>query len=198
MISPAHRAALGFLRGSLIAMVSLVLAPVLGGLASAFPAMAWPVRALQFLVPLAGFAFGGAVGGDALGLGLRTTAAFGWGGGAAGLVLVFTASNLQRLTGFEDPRVVVSYAIASSALAFGAMGLVGSLVVGRNKVGRVVAWFAGGGAVGGLLGVVPFLVQHWGGAWWTDLWAFLSLACSIGSIVVPFVAGGATAARSWS
>ncbi len=198
MSSPAHRAALGFLRGGLIAVVSLVLAPALGGLASVVPTLGWLVKAAQFLLPVAGFAGGGALGGDALGLGSRGATAFGCGGGAAGLVLLRAAPQLQGLTGFEDPLVVVPYAIATSALAFGVMGLIGSLMVRRGKVGRVAAVFAVGGALGGLLGVLPFLVQRWGGPGWADLWVFVTTACSIGSVVVPLMLGGSSAARNWS
>jgi hypothetical protein len=198
MSSPAHRAALGFLRGGLIATVSLMLPPALGVLASFVPTLGWLVKAVQFLLPVAGFAAGGALGGDALSIGSRGVMAFGCGGGAAGLVLLVTAPQLQGLTGFEDPLVVVPYAIATSALAFGAMGLIGSLVVRRGQVGRVSAVFAAGGIVGGLLGVLPFLVQRWGGPVWADLWVFVTMACSIGSVVVPLMLGGASAARNWS
>lgn len=158
----------------------------------------WPAGLIRLLLPIAGFVFGGTIGGAALGVGLRGAVAFGCGGGAAGLVLSLTAPHLQGLTGFEDPRVVVPFAVVTSTLAFGAMGLVGSLGVGRGGVGRVAAAFAGGGAAGGLFGVVPFLFQHWAAAWWAGLWVFLTLACSIGSVVVPLVAGGSAAARNWS
>jgi len=198
MVSPAHRAALGFLRGSLIAVVFLVLTPALGALASSVPTLGWLVKTAQFLLPVAGFAAGGAFGGDALSLGSRGALAFGCGGGVAGLLLLLTSPHLQGLTGFEDPVVVVPFAVATSAVAFGAMGLVGSLVVRRGKVGRVAAVFAAGGAAGGLLGVVPFLVLRWGSPGWADLWVFVTMACSIGSVVVPFMLGGSAAARSWS
>ncbi len=195
MTSPAHRAALGFLRGGLIATVSLVLAPALGALSSSVPPLGWLVNVAQFLLPVAGFAAGGALGGDALSLGPRGSVAFGCGGGAAGLVLLVSSPHLQGLTGFEDPLVVVPYAIATSALAFGTMGLIGGLVVRRGKVGRVAAVFAAGGIVGGLLGVLPFLVQRWAGPTWADLWMFVTTACSIGSLVVPLMLGGISQRR---
>jgi hypothetical protein len=78
------------------------------------------------------------------------------------------------------------------------MGLIGSLAVRRGKVGRVAAVFAVGGIAGGLLGVLPFLVQRWGGSGWADLWVFVTMACSIGSVVVPQMVGGSSAARHWS
>jgi hypothetical protein len=198
MNSPAHRAALGFLRGGLIAVVSLALAPALGAALAAIFQSGWPIGLMQFFLPMCGFVLGGAIGGEAVGVGTRGSMAFGCGGGAAGLVLLLTAPHLQGLTGFEDPLVVVPYAIATSALAFGAMGLIGSLVVRRGKAGRVAAVFAIGGIVGGLLGVLPFLVQRWGGPGWADLWVFVTMACSIGSVVVPLMLGGASAARNWS
>jgi hypothetical protein len=198
MSSPAHRAALGFLRGGLIAAVSLALTPAVGAALAAVFQSGLPAGSTQFIVPLAGFVVGGAVGGGTLGLGARGSVGFGCGGGASGLLLLITAPQLQGLTGFEDPLVVVPYAVATSALAFGMMGLAGSLVVGRGKVARVAALFAVGGIAGGLLGVLPFLIQHWGGVWWAELWVFLTLAGATGSVAVPFVAGGAAAARSWS
>ena len=198
MSSPAHRAALGFLRGGLIAAVSLALAPALGAVLSAISPGSWTVGLTRFVLPLAGFAFGGAVGGEVLGLGSRGSMAFACGGAAAGLVLLLTASHLQGLTGFEDPVVVVPYAVATSALAFGAMGLVGSLVVRRGRIVRLVAVFACAGMAGGLLGVLPFLVQRWIGPMWADLWMFVTMACSIGSVVVPLIVGGSSAARNWS
>jgi hypothetical protein len=198
MSSPAHRAALGFLRGGLIAVVSLVAAPPLGALLAGIVQSTWPAGLVHVLLPFAGFAFGGAIGGEAVAVGSRGAIAFGCGGGASGLVLLLTSRQLQGLTGFEDPMVVVPYAIATSALAFGAMGLVGGLVVRRGSVGRITAAFAGGGAIGGLIGVLPFLVQRWGGPGWADLWVFVTLACSVGSVVVPFMLGGSSAARDWS
>jgi hypothetical protein len=198
MNSPAHRAALGFLRGGLIAIVFLALAPALGAFLAAIFQSGWPVVPTRFLLPMCGFVLGGAIGGEAVGVESRGAMAFGCGGGAAGLALLLTAPHLQGLTGFEDPLVVVPYAIVTSALAFGTMGLVGSLVVRRGNVGRVAAVFAVGGIVGGLLGVLPFLVQRWGGSGWADLWVFVTAACSAGSVVVPFMLGGAAAARSWA
>jgi hypothetical protein len=198
MSSPAHEAALGFLKGGLIAVVSLALTPALGAVTAAVLQAAWPARMIQLLLPLAGFAIGGAVGGAALGIGSRGATGFACGGAAAALVLIVTFPPLQGLTGFENASVVVPYGVGTSALAFGASGLVGSLLVRRGKVGRVSAVFAGGGAIGGLLAVLPFLVQRWGGPVWPDLWMFATMACSIGSVVVPLMVGGASAARHWS
>jgi hypothetical protein len=196
MSSPAHRAALAFLRGGLVAVLSLVLAPALGAIAVTFPSAGWLVRATQFLLPVGGFAFGGAIGGEALDPGPRGALAFGCGGCAAGLVLLLTAPNLQGLTGFENPTVVVGYGVGSAAVAFAATGLIGSLIAGSGKIGRVTAGFAIGGAIGGLLGVAPFLVQNARLGLPPDLLMFVSFACAMGGVVVPFVAGGIVAALS--
>jgi hypothetical protein len=198
MTSPAHQAALGFLRGGLIAAVSLMLNPAIGAVLAGVFHSGWPAELLRCGLPLAGFAFGGAVGGEALGVGSRGATGFACGGAAAALVLLVTAPHLQGLTGFEDPLVVVSYAVGTSALAFGASGLVGSLVVRRGKVGRVSAVFAGGGAIGGLLWALPLLALPWTGPMWADLSMFATMACSIGSVVVPLMVGGSSAARNWS
>lgn len=198
MSSPAHRAALGFLRGGLIAVLSLALAPALGAALAGIFQSGWPAGIILVLLPMCGFVLGGVIGGEAVGVGSRGAIAFGCGGGAAGLVLLLTSRHLQGLTGFEDPLVVVPYAIATSSIAFGAMGLIGGLVVRLGHLGRITAAFAVGGIIGGLLGVLPFLVQRWGAAGWADLRMFVTMACSIGSVVVPFMLGGSSAARNWS
>lgn len=196
MSTPAHRAAVAFLRGGLIAVVSVALAPPLGALASALHAPQWVAAAARLAVPVAGFAIGGAVGGDALAVGTRGAAGFGWGGAAAGLVLALASAPLQGLTGFENPWVVVPYETGTSMIAFGVMGAVGSLVLHRGRSLRVTVAFLAGGAAGGLTGVLPYAVQLCGSVR-AEVSTFLTLACSIGSVVVPFVVGGASAARVW-
>jgi hypothetical protein len=197
MTSPAHQAALGFLRGGLIAVAALAITTPLGAMAASLFQWGWLAEMVRWLLPLTGFALGGAVGGEALGLGSRGAIAFGCGGGAAGLALQLTAANLQGLTGFEDPLTVVAYGVLSAGAGFGATGVIASLIVGRRGIPAVTAGFAVGGAIGGLLGVVPFLVQHAHAAWPPEVMMFTSLACSIGAVVLPFMAGGIVAARQW-
>ena len=167
MSSPAHRAALGFFRGGLIAAVSLAIAPAVGApwrdLQSGMPA-----GFTQFILPITGFVLAAPSEGERLASERAAAWRFGCGGGAAGLVLMITAPQLQGLTGFEDPLVVVPYAVATSAPAFGSDGA--RWQPGRRaRQGRpVAAVFAVGGTTGGLLGVLPFLVQRWGGAGWAE------------------------------
>jgi hypothetical protein len=78
------------------------------------------------------------------------------------------------------------------------MGAIASLRAHQGSVGRVTAGFACGGAIGGFLGVVPYLLQRWHAGWPPDVWAFVLFASSIAAVAVPLVIGGSTAARQWS
>ena len=184
MSSPAHRAALGFLRGGLHR----------GGVPGprSRARRSWhrlcrrsagSCKAAQFLLPVAGFAAGGAHWRRRARPRVARRNGVGCGGGAAGLVLLLTAPHLQGLTGFEDPLVVVPYAIATSA-------------VGVRRDGA--DWQPGRPARQGRPGCGG--LRRWRHRWrparrpavprsalgrpgWADLWVFVTTACSIGSVV---------------
>jgi hypothetical protein len=196
MDSPARRAGLGFLRGALVAVVAQVLAVPLGGLLLRLPTLAWAVRWVRAVAPVAGFALAGAVGGDTLGAGRRGVWAFAVGGGACGMALLFWSPNLAGLTGREDALVVTAYAVVTYAGAFGLLGLIAAAVLGRAVVARSVGGFAAGGALGGLFATVPFFLARVGPrSAPPEVGEFLGVASAVGAVVAPLVIGGtATAA----
>jgi hypothetical protein len=203
--SPAHRAATGFLRGALIALAAQVVAPAMASVCAGFPAGAAFAAAVRIVVPLAGMALAGAVGAEALVVGRRGILTFAVGGLAAGVVLLVAAPNLAGLTGHENPAVVLPYAVATSAVAFASLGTIGASGLSAEdgfpcsraecSLGSAVA-FGGGGAIGGLVGVIPFLAAR-AGVNWPDLASqFIWLASSIGALAVPLCLGGAALART--
>jgi hypothetical protein len=194
--SPAHRAAIGFLQGALVAVAAEVVASPLAGSLSRIPAISPLAPAIRTLVPLAGFSVAGAVGGEAIGEGRLGTAAFAAGGLGAGLVLTMTSPHLSGLTGYEDALIVLAYAACTFALAFGLCGCLAGAILRPDIVMRATAAFAFGGALGGLAGILPFLLARFGSAGPGDLlWQFVWLASSIASIATPLAVGGALTAR---
>jgi hypothetical protein len=197
MTSPAHRAAIGFLRGALIAVVAEALATPLAASLGSLSAMAPVSSVVRTLVPLAGFAFGGAVGGEALDAGRVGSLAFAVGGLATGVVLTFTSPHLSGLTGHEHAGVVLAYAAGTSSAAFGLGGWIGSAMLRRGVSLPATAAFAAAGALGGVVGVLPFFLTRVGGREWLGLgMQFTWLTASIASIAVPLALGGALSARA--
>lgn len=177
--------------------MAVVLTVPVGAAALMIPWLGALVPTMRLAIPIAGFAWAGAVGGESLGCGPRGMVAFAAGGAAAGLLLVISSGNLAGLTGHENPLVVVTYGVTMSVLAFGATGLVGGLILRRGSTGVIAAGFALGGAVGGMAGVIPFLVARFGPAGLPPLVAaFVALAASLGSVLLPLMTGGVVTART--
>ncbi len=183
----------------MIAVVAQVVATPVAAAVSAVSWLAALAPAIRAAIPLAGFALGGAVGGESLEAGRRGSAAFGCGGFAAGLVLAVTSPNLLGLTGYEGSFIVVTYAVAAFSGAFAVFGCIGAAALGRGGTVRATAAFAAAGAVGGVVDVLPFLVAHAGrpGASGPGF-DLLFLASSVGAVAVPFVTGGSLTARAVS
>jgi hypothetical protein len=205
MTSPAHRATLGFLHGALVAIVAQVLAVPLAAAVGSIASVAPLAPLVRVALPVAGFAFAGAVGGEALGAGRSGAPGFAAGGLATGLVLTLTSPHLAGLTGHEDGFVVAAYAAGTFAAAFGLGGCLGIIVVDRRSVGpgrpggggigRATAAFTASGALGGLVSVLPFFLPRVaGGAAGTAL-ELISLASAVGSVAIPLGLGGALTAR---
>ena len=189
-----HRAAVAFAQGALVAAVSQVAAHPLDVAVASLPGLGWLAPGVRVLVPVAGLALAGAMGGQAIGG--RWGTGFAAGGGVIGLLLLPAAPQLQGLTGFEPPLIVASFASVTSAAAFGIGGVVASLVARRGLALRAGLAWALAGAVGGLLGVSPFLVgRWWPGAADGAVGQILWLACSLAALVVPLAAAGAWTAR---
>ncbi len=188
----AHRAGLGFLRGAVVAAAAQVMAAPAAGALLAVPPLAFLVPLVRGLVSVTGFGLAGALGGETLGTSPRGPLAFAAGGLVGGTALLVTSPNLAGLTGFEDPRLVVAYSLVTSSVAFALVGLVGAGLLGRSVVVPSVEGFAVGGALGGLLGVGPFLAARF-----VPLNApppivaqLLTAASGLGAVVVPLVLGG--------
>jgi hypothetical protein len=194
--SPAHRAGLRFLRGGLIAIVALLVPSQLGGWAREWPAIAPLIAASRLAIPALGFAAGGVVGASALGRGGRGAAAFGAGFGLTGLLLSFTAPLLRNLSGFENSWIVVPYAAASTAAAFGLGGVIGALALEPRQVVMMGTGFAAGGALGGLVSVLPSLSSASMAGWPSDAQLFVRLLCSLTGLLAPFAIGGAVAGKA--
>jgi hypothetical protein len=205
MTSPAHCAALGFLRGALIAIVAQVLAVPLAATIGSILALAPLAPLIRVALPVAGFVLAGAMGGETLGAGRSGVVGFGAGGLATGLVLTLTSPHLAGLTGYEDGSVVAVYAAGTFAAAFGLGGCLGIVVLdrrvaGRDRMGggpivRATGAFAAAGALGGLVGVLPFfLARAGGGGTAGPVLQFLSFASAVGSLAIPLGLGGALVA----
>jgi hypothetical protein len=193
MTSPSHRASMGFLRGAFIAVVAqVVTAPLAAGVGSLSLSQLAPV--VRALLPVAGFALAGAVGGEALGVGRQGASAFAAGGLLAGVVLTIAAPNLSGLTGHENAAIVLAYAVATFAAAFGLCGGVAGAILRGGVAGRSAAAFSAGGAIGGVACILPFFLARLGAE--SLVLQFAWLASSVGSIAIPLALGGGLTARA--
>jgi hypothetical protein len=148
-------------------------------------------------VPLS-LAVGGTMAGMSLDAGRRGTAAIALAMFAAGLVQASVFGDLNRLTGRENPLVVVSVAVAAGLTAYGAAGVIAGAVLGLGwrKIGWTAAGFAAGGLLGSTAVIGLFFLRRTGAEGAAD-WLF-GLAVLLGqaiSIVWPFLIAGAALAR---
>jgi hypothetical protein len=192
MTSPAHKAAIAFLQGAMIAAVAQVVAAPVASALAFVPWFGAVVPGVRTAIAVGGFVLAGAVGGEAIGR--RWAGGFAVGGALGGLVLALTGSNLQGLTGYENRLVVTSYAASTTAAAYGAWGLVAGAVAARPLAIRTGAVFAAFGGLGGLVGVVPFFLQPGGVAAEGAGLQFVWLVSAVGTIAVPLALGGASTA----
>ncbi len=199
MISRAHAAVIAFARGGLTSLVGLLLPSTL----VVFVEPWWSgVREIGPLLrtglPLAGFVVGGMVGAGAVTHGARGRLGFGAGFGVAGLILTPLYGNLQGLTGREHLGVVLGVVLPGFMLAYGTAGLIGGRLTSNSRSVRRASsvGFAFGGAIGGLLILVPFFLSKAG---WRlgGLAGLLAVTCStVGAFVVPNAIGGAWLGRA--
>ena len=197
LTSPAHRAAVAFARGGLLAIAALLAAPRVAALARSMPATAALGDLVAALLPVAAFAAAGAFGGASLGRGRAGVRGFALGGLASGLVMALVWPQLAGLTGREPLPVVVAFAVAGWAAAFGAGGGVAAWRIDRRAATALAGWFALGGAAGALLFVAPSLAQPLGAAGWPGpARLLLATATSVAGLLAPFAIGGAAAGRT--
>lgn len=194
--SPAHRAAIAFLRGGLLAIVTLLAAPRAAGWAAAIPGLegfgTWIVAAL----PAAGFAGAWAFGGAALGRGRAGVLAFALGGVVSGLLLSLVWPQLAGLTGREPLAPLLAFSVLTWAGAFGIGGGIAGWRLDTHAAVALAWRFAIGGALGALVFVAPSLAWPLGAdAWPAAARLALTTLSSVAGLLAPFAVGGAAAGR---
>lgn len=197
LASPAHRAAIAFARGGLLAIVALLAAPRAAALARSFPAPAALGDLVAALLPVAGFAGAGAFGGASLGRGPTGVRGFALGGLVSGLLMALVWPQLAGLTGREPLPAVLAFAVTGWAAAFGAGGGLAAWRIDKTVAVGLAGRFALGGAAGALLFVAPSLAQPLGAADWPGpARLLLTTATSVAGLLAPFAIGGAAAGRA--
>lgn len=195
-MTPAHRAALRFLRGGLVAIVALLIPSQLGGWTRDSAWLAPLAALVRLLIPAVGFAAGGLLGATALGRGRRGLGAFAAGFLLTGLGISRTAPLLQNLTGFEHRLTVALFAAGTTAAAFAAGGVLAGLLLEPRRVPSLGVGLAIGGALGGLITVAPSLLSEAVAGWLPDAQLFFRLFCSLVGLLAPFAMAGAVAGRT--
>jgi hypothetical protein len=196
-VSPGHRAALAFLQGALVAAVADLAGVPLASALGTVDFLAPAVGTVRTIVPILGLVLAGAMGGEAIGR--RWAVGCASGGAVAGGLLSLTAPHLQGLTGFEDPVIVVGFSLGTSAAAYGLWGLTAGAIASRSIAWRAAGVFAFGGALGGLVTIVPFLVPRTASTLaGSAATQFVWLASALGGLAVPLAVGGALLAGAVS
>ncbi|HSJ97103.1 MAG TPA: hypothetical protein VLC53_08520, partial [Myxococcota bacterium] len=190
LASPAHRAAIAFLRGGLLAIVGLLAPPRVAAMLAGAGAGERAATVVALLLPVLGFALAGAFGGAALGLGRRGAAAFAAGGAVTGLGISIAWPQFAGLTGHEPILVLTLFALGTWAAAFGAGGGVAAWAVDRRAIRELSRWFAIGGALGAILFVAPSLLVPLGFREWPPMIRVLiSTLTSVTGLLAPFGIG---------
>jgi hypothetical protein len=179
-----------------VATVALLAPSQIGLFAHAAPWLSTLAGVVRVIVPALGFAAGGAIGATALDRGRGGISASAAGFFLAGIGLSLGAPLISGLTGFEHAGVVLLFAGASTATAFGVAGLVVGLAIEPPRTVRIAAGFALGGLLGGLVTVWPAVAGRALSGWPAEAQLFLRLACSLGGFLAPFAIAGAVAGRA--
>jgi hypothetical protein len=148
-----------FARAARLALVGLLAAPAMLGLASVagFPLRAAVGPAFWFCAA-AGFAGAGWLAGRRLGVGPRRTAALAAACLAAGLIVAHAFQGLQGLTGRESALTVAAATLPSFTAAFTLVGALGGRALGIAPLGvRAMLTCAVGGLIGGVCAMLPFV-----------------------------------------
>jgi hypothetical protein len=187
-----NRAAWGFGMGATTALLVMAVLPrfLFGFLSTTLPATQPFLPAANQLGLLLAFFADGAIGGFRLGISRRATWAYAFGFLVGGVFISQVFTYIRFLSGGRGPLEALFYCAAMGALGFGTAGAVGGLGLGRSKglVLRSSAWFAVGGALGGVLLVSPFLVPYPGNI---QLEQLLTMTCTLMGFLIPHLVGGA-------
>jgi hypothetical protein len=197
--SVSHRAGTAFFEAALVTVLAIVSLPLAAGAIGRFSATLQPfVVAIRLASAPLAFAAGGAVAGRSLERGRRGVVAALAASLAAGIVLAWPLATLQGLTGFEPMLPLIVVPVVSFGLAFGLDGaMLAWQLAGVREARRVAAWSAAGGVTGALLLVLPSLLARTRVRSDLDVvWAFIEVACSSASVLVPFTVVGWSAGSS--
>jgi hypothetical protein len=196
LASPAHRVAVAFLRGGLLAIVALLAAPRAAALVRSCSTLEDLGDLAAALLPVAGFLVAWAFGGAALDRGRRGVRAFAVGGLVAGMLMSAVWPQLAGLTGREPLPALLAFSVGGWAVAFGAGGGLAGWGLDRRAAAPLAARFAAGGALGALLFIAPSLAQPLGvGTWSGPARLLLTTVTSVAGLLTPFAVGGAAAGR---
>lgn len=179
-----------FARAARLALLGLLAAPALLGVASA---AGYPLRVAietaSWASALAGFAAAGWLAGHSLRLGARRTAALAGLFILAGLVVAPAFRGLQGLTGREAIFAVAGTTLAPFGAAFLLTGVLAARLLGIGRLDpRELLLCAAGGVWGGAFALLPF-----GWAWLrldvpgeTYVMMTLAVVGFLGSLIAPF------------
>jgi len=197
--SPTHGIVAGFFAGGLVAAAGTVLVPqALQGVAGAVPLPRAATLWLWALAAPVSLAAGGLVAGRRLGKGRRGALAVGLGMLAAGLLRLGVFSDLEGLTGREDPILVTAFTFLAGLLGFGLAGAIAGAVLGlrSRRVGGVAAGFAAASLLGSPCLLAPFFAVRTGAESLVGpVFPQVALLCQTGAVVLPFLAAGAVLGR---
>ena len=190
-----------FSRAARFAIAGLILPPALLGAASMLghPLRA-NVEALTWAVALAGFSTTGWIAGRRFDgrrvIALQTAAAF----SAGGAIVTPAFHALQGLSGRESALTVVAGVVGGFALGFGLAGAATSAIAGSRgpRLRAAARLSALGGALGGLLALLPYLWARLGLTGPIAGYARMAVAvfAFLGCIIVPCRVVGTAVARA--
>ena len=189
----------GFAAGGLVALACAVVLPsVLQAAGGALPVPRVLAPAVWTLpIPLS-LAIGGLVAGGALERGGRGRAAICAAMLAAGVLQTVVLGDAGRLTGRENPLLVVTIELVTGAGAFAVGGACAGWLLGApwSSTRKVAAGFAGGGLLGSIGGIATFFLARAGaGAALGRTYLFVLLLCQALAVLGPFLVGGVVIGR---
>lgn len=171
-MSISARVAVGFSIGGLVGFaISILGIPVMVG-------------------PFLGLALGGYIGGDSLKMGRKVSLGFALGFLIASVVVVGSLTALlqySREKELTDTLKGIGIYASWRALAFGVAGIVGAGCIKPESVrltGLSALGFAVGGAIGGVVTLLPFLAEH---PLAVQAWILPSVAAGL---LIPYLTGG--------
>jgi len=190
----------GFLYGGMAAFICSLVLPAAFEMTRAAAPLPRIVSALLWDLPAPlSLAIGGVLAGRALDRGTRGSVATGLAMFVAASIQFLALGDVGRLTGREDPILVVTLTITASAAGFACGGAVAGTLLGLRTPQRrsVTGGFAGASLPSSLAALVVFFLAHVGaGAAVGPLFPLALLLCQAAGVVGPFLVCGAALGRA--